>query len=401
MRILSITAQKPSATGSGVYLTEVVRSLDKLGAEQAIVYGKMPKDVLPETLNCVKKSYSVDFQTSDLPFNIAGMSDVMPYPATRYRDFTDSMLQQFKRAFEMTISWAIQDFKPDLIITHHLYIVSAITSRLAYANNIKCVALSHGTDIRQMQWHNLDKDNIIEGIKKSTTILCLHNDQISKISEIYGIKQSNIHVIGAGYNSEIFNCNTRAEPLRKENTLCFCGKICTAKGVKSLLRACASIENPPHITLIGGHNNEAELLEIKKLADASFLDVDFTGQIPQTEVAEIYRNTKVFCLPSFFEGLPLVILEAAACGCYCVASALPGIPEWIQNNTHSAPFDFVKLPAMLDVDKPIETDLPDYESRLATAIKHALTTQANPSSVAHLTWDDLAKRLLGFVDCTL
>ena len=401
MRILSITAQKPSATGSGVYLTEVVRSLNKLGAEQAIVYGKMPKDVLPETLACVKKSYSVDFQTTDLPFNIAGMSDVMPYPATRYRDFTETMLAQFKRAFEMTISWAIQDFKPDLIITHHLYIVSAIASRLAHANNIKCVALSHGTDIRQMQWHNLDKGNIIDGIRAATTVLCLHSDQIAKINEVYGIDKSNIHVIGAGYNSEIFNCNTKAEPLRKENTLCFCGKICEAKGVKSLLKACAQIDNPPKITLIGGHNNEAELLEIKKLADASFLDVDFTGQIPQAEVADIYRKTKVFCLPSFFEGLPLVILEAAACGCNCVVSALPGIPEWIKENTTSAPYEFVKLPTMFDVDKPLPSGLPDYETRLSNAIQIALNATSNPKAVAHLTWDDLAKRLLGFVDCTL
>lgn len=401
MRILSITAQKPSATGSGVYLTEVVRSLDKLGMRQAIVYGKMPNDKFPEALGCVQKSYSVDFQTPDLPFNIAGMSDVMPYPATRYRDFTDTMLDQFKRAFEMTISWAIQDFKPDLIITHHLYIVSAIASKLAYANDIKCVALSHGTDIRQLQWHNLDKLNIINGIKTATTLLCLHTDQIAKVNEVYGIDKSKIHVIGAGYNSEIFNCNAEKTSLRQENTLCFCGKICEAKGVKSLLKACAQIENPPTITLIGGHNNEAELLEIKKLADASFLDVDFTGQIPQSEVADIYRKTKVFCLPSFFEGLPLVILEAAACGCNCVVSALPGIPEWIKENTKQAPFEFVDLPTMIDVDKPLVSELPDYEARLANAILGALKSTSNPKAVAHLTWNDLAKRLLGFVDCTL
>ena len=37
MRVLSVTAQKPCSTGSGVYLTEVVRSLAKMGVSQAVV----------------------------------------------------------------------------------------------------------------------------------------------------------------------------------------------------------------------------------------------------------------------------------------------------------------------------------------------------------------------------
>ena len=39
MKILSITAQKPNSTGSGVYLTEVVRQFAKEGHEQAVVAG--------------------------------------------------------------------------------------------------------------------------------------------------------------------------------------------------------------------------------------------------------------------------------------------------------------------------------------------------------------------------
>ena len=39
MRVLSVTAQKPCSTGSGVYLTEVVRSLAKMGVSQAVVAG--------------------------------------------------------------------------------------------------------------------------------------------------------------------------------------------------------------------------------------------------------------------------------------------------------------------------------------------------------------------------
>lgn len=39
MKILSITAQKPNSTGSGVYLTELVKEYADEGYEQAVVAG--------------------------------------------------------------------------------------------------------------------------------------------------------------------------------------------------------------------------------------------------------------------------------------------------------------------------------------------------------------------------
>ena len=44
MRILSITAQKPHSTGSGVYLTELVRNWQEMGCVQAVVAGIYEED---------------------------------------------------------------------------------------------------------------------------------------------------------------------------------------------------------------------------------------------------------------------------------------------------------------------------------------------------------------------
>ena len=46
MRILSITAQKPNSTGSGVYLTELVKEYEILGHEQAVVAGVYREDLI-------------------------------------------------------------------------------------------------------------------------------------------------------------------------------------------------------------------------------------------------------------------------------------------------------------------------------------------------------------------
>ena len=101
MKILSIIAQKPKSTGSGVYLTELVRALDELGQEQAVIAGVYKEDqvLLPNNV----QFFPVYYQTAQLPFPIAGMSDQMPYESTCYRCMTPKMVEQFRKAFLMQV----------------------------------------------------------------------------------------------------------------------------------------------------------------------------------------------------------------------------------------------------------------------------------------------------------
>ena len=46
----------------------------------------------------------------------------------------------------------------------------------------------------------------------------------------------------------------------------------------------------------------------------------FLGSLQQEALAEVFRQSDVFALPSFFEGLPLVTMEAMACGCIVVGT---------------------------------------------------------------------------------
>ena len=89
MRILNITAQRPDSTGSGVYLAETVRCQVAAGNEAAVVAGVGPHD--EPSLGTSVPCFPVRFDTDELPFRIAGMSDVMPYHSTRHRDMTPAM----------------------------------------------------------------------------------------------------------------------------------------------------------------------------------------------------------------------------------------------------------------------------------------------------------------------
>ncbi|MDD3141943.1 MAG: glycosyl transferase family 1, partial [Lachnospiraceae bacterium] len=124
MRILSITAQKPDCTGSGIFLSELIKGFAEMGVEQAVVAGIYKDDVviLPDEV-AFKPVY---FNTVELPFAIAGMSDEMPYESTVYSKMTKDMVSRFEQVFVKNVTDVIEKFNPDLILCHHLYLLTAL-----------------------------------------------------------------------------------------------------------------------------------------------------------------------------------------------------------------------------------------------------------------------------------
>ena len=402
MNILHISAQKPDSTGSGVYLNETVRSLERLGHAQAVIAGIGPEDdpVFPGGV----LFRAVRFETDALPFPVVGMSNVMPYTATRYRNLTPGMVAQFKAAFERALDDVLDRFTPDLVICHHLYLLCGIiirriaqraSSDSALAACTVC-GLSHSTDIRQMRQISLERDFIRSGVQMLDRIYALHDAQAKEIIEVYNVDPSRIRVVGTGYNAGIFY---EREGLRRSGSarLVYAGKIYRKKGVESLIRAFSAVcEHVPeaHLTLAGGYNDLREYEEIVQLACDLALPAEFVGRLDQEELAAEYSKADVFVLPSFFEGLPLVAIEALACGCKAVLTDLPGLKPWIESFTQGGCIDFVEPPRLLDVDTPVEEDLPAFEKRLADALERALAKPRVPCDTSRVSWDSLATRLL-------
>lgn len=391
MRILHVSAQKPDSTGSGVYLHETVTALARTGAEQLVIAGIAPEDSpgFPEGVGF----RPVVFETERLPFPVVGMSDEMPYRATRYRDLVPSMVEQFEAAFDEAFDEALAQFAPDLIISHHLYLVTAHLAHRALPCPL--VAICHSTDLRQFKKIPLERAYIREGIRRLSSILSLHDAQAAEIVETFGVPGSRVHVIGTGYNAKLFYCDASVE--RDERRIAYAGKIWEKKGVACLLRSFERMEHLPEglvLELAGGHSDDDEYGRIVDLARSCPLEANFLGKLPQRQLARLYNQSGVFVLPSFFEGLPLVVVEALACGCKVVVTDLPGIRAWIEKNIADAPVWYVEAPAMRNADEPVPESLPAFEKRLATALEQALFAPPVQCDVTGLSWDALAERML-------
>lgn len=113
----------------------------------------------------------------------------------------------------------------------------------------------------------------------------------------------------------------------------FVGRLDAVKGATLLLRAFATLRarHPEARLTMVGDGAIRGALEAEALALGIGAATTFTGYLSQGAVAAQLAEADMLALPSFAEGLPVVLMEALASGIPVVASQIAGIPELVRN----------------------------------------------------------------------
>ena len=110
----------------------------------------------------------------------------------------------------------------------------------------------------------------------------------------------------------------------------YVGRLRKEKGVATLLRAWRRLPGVPLHVLGDGEQRE----ELQYYAVEHALNVEFLGRCNRQKVLEMVGGAAVQVIPSeWYEGFPLVILEAYACGTAVVASDIGSLRELIVPGT--------------------------------------------------------------------
>lgn len=107
------------------------------------------------------------------------------------------------------------------------------------------------------------------------------------------------------------------------------------KGQSVLLSAFAELRRrhpDVRLTLVGD-GPERAALERRACALDLGDSVQFVGALGHDRVADAYRRADVFCLPSYAEGVPTVLMEAMASGLPVVATHVMGVPELVDRSS--------------------------------------------------------------------
>jgi alpha-maltose-1-phosphate synthase len=147
-----------------------------------------------------------------------------------------------------------------------------------------------------------------------------------------------VHVVGNGVDAEAYRPTPAPDVVRSLGVdpdrpyALFVGRITRQKGVVHLLRAADRL--PPDTGLVlcaGAADTPAErqqvadaVAELQSRRDGV---VWIEAMLPREQLVPLITGATVFVVPSVYEPLGIVNLEAAACGTAVVASAVGGIPE--------------------------------------------------------------------------
>ena len=390
-RVLHLLSQQPGRTGSGVTLAALVRHAADKGWEQCVVAGLPAGEPAPALEGLPPgRLRPLYFGDHPLAFPVPGMSDVMPYPSTRFSSMDEASLVAYRESWLSLIAATVRDFRPDVIHAHHIWLMSSLVKDAA--PGIPVLNQCHATGLRQMELCPGLAAEVRRGCARNDAFQTMRNDHADDLAAALDVGRNRIRVVPAGYRADIFH-DRGLEPQPGPRVL-YVGKYSRAKGLAQLLDAVAELA--PRIrglTLhVAGSGAGPEADELAARMDAMGAAVRRHGPLDQPALAELMRRCAVCVLPSFYEGVPLVLVEAAACGCRLVATALPGITEQLAPALGTS-LSLVEPPRLLDVDRPVADDLPAFTARLASALTDALaggkssTTAESPDLAGMFGWE--------------
>lgn len=140
------------------------------------------------------------------------------------------------------------------------------------------------------------------------------------------------HTIYNGVDTNTFAPDLGRSP--DEPVIVFAGILTRRKGVVDLIEASHLLLSrgvAHRLVIVGGRPDEG-IEEEDLVRDAATGPEVLVGAVPHDKMATYLRNADIFCLPSWFEAMPLSILEALASGLPVVATRVGQIPSIIDDS---------------------------------------------------------------------
>lgn len=256
--------------------------------------------------------------------------------AARYRE-----LQRLLYVAPAQMTQRFQQEHPDLVHVHFGVDAVALWPALKKLN-VPVVVTLHGYDINRSPeswrrrwlspWDRAYPRRLLQMAMHPKVHFVAVSEVIKRRAIEYGIPTEKLSVQYIGIDIRRFNVGEVPVEQRKRRVL-FVGRMVEKKGGEYLLNAFAKLQREfadIELVMIGDGPLRVQLGE---LAARLNVPVTFTGSLPSAEVKRHIDQARVFCAPSITaadgdaEGLPIVLLEAQACGVPAITSAGAGGSE--------------------------------------------------------------------------
>ena len=246
-----------------------------------------------------------------------------PVPKTSYFIYLWTMFRAFRKLVE-------EGFRPD-VIHAHVYSAGVPAVLIGKRYGLPVVITEHSTAFPRRLIRGFEKLKAKFAFERAD-LVCPVSENLRRHIESYGIR-TRFRVVPNVVDTSLFypsEENPKEGEGRKKRIL-LVALLSPVKGVPYLLEALARLRQKRDDFILdivgdGPNRNEYEG-QVQKLGLQGI--VRFHGLKTKPEVAEFMRRSDFFVLPSIWENLPCVLIEAMASGLPIVATKVGGIPEII------------------------------------------------------------------------
>ena len=142
-----------------------------------------------------------------------------------------------------------------------------------------------------------------------------------------------IEVVRCGVDDDFIG-DHRSTPISEEPRFCAVARLSGQKGIPLLVEAAARLKKEGYkftVELIGDGEMRDQIVDMIRQHDVQDT-VILAGWATSEEIVRHLRGVKAMVLPSFAEGLPVVIMEALALERPVIVTAIAGTPELVNKD---------------------------------------------------------------------
>ena len=220
---------------------------------------------------------------------------------------------------------------PDIV--HFHAVGPSLFIPLAKLLGLRVVMTHHGPDYLRVKWGCFAKfilrlgeflgvtfANHVITVSKTVRTLLTRKYQTGRVGYI----PNGVDLPERSINSKML-AKFNLEPQKFVFTAC---RFVPEKGLHDLITAYSKLTNPGFKLVIAGDadHETAYSRKIKEFA-AGIKGVVMTGFLNRKQMSEFYANAKLFVLPSYYEGLPIALLEAMSHDLPVLVSDIPATRE--------------------------------------------------------------------------
>lgn len=285
------------------------------------------------------------------------------------------------------------------VTSHWAFYKAALFINIAKALRLRVVAHLHGGKFYHYfkDSHLMQQKLIRWSMRQADCLLVLSNYWYKFAIQELQLPPGQVHIlpntVEPKFLQELANLKKSCPQSRlsilkdKKRTLLFVGRIGEMKGIFPLLSALARLRSFSNVRLIlaGAEERPGELALVREhIAKLKMRDtVEFAGVVGGRAKAKLFWESDIFVFPSYFENLPVSVLEAMAAGLPIISTTVGGIPDIIYDGINGYLVPPGDVDALTDRLKLLISD-PELCRRIGEYNRKDFEARFSPEIVSNL-----------------